>query len=81
MPQGCRGIHCDFGTHWLQMVRSFWNVAHSLSYDQQKLLLQFVTGSDRVPIKGLGALNPPFVISKMGGDVDTHLPSAHTCCE
>lgn len=39
-----------------QMVRWFWEVAHSLSDAQKKKLLAFVTGSDRVPIKvGAGA--------------------------
>ncbi len=50
-----------------QVVRWFWEVAHALPADKQKRLLAFVTGSDRVPIKGLGALNPPFVISRRGG--------------
>jgi hypothetical protein len=50
----------------LQEVRWFWSVAHELASEQQKRLLAFVTGSDRVPIKGLGALNPPFVISRCG---------------
>lgn len=32
----------------------------------RRQLLAFVTGSDRVPINGLGALHPPFVIHKNG---------------
>lgn len=32
----------------------------------RRQLLAFVTGSDRVPINGLGALVPPFVIHKNG---------------
>jgi ubiquitin-protein ligase E3 A len=35
-------------------------------------------GSDRVPIKGLGHLTPPFVISRNGSD-NKRLPTAHTC--
>ena len=42
----------------------------------QKKFLFFCTGSDRVPIKGLGNLT--FVVSKNGSDED-RLPSAHTC--
>ena len=42
----------------------------------QKRFLFFCTGSDRVPIKGLGNLN--FVISRNGTD-ESRLPSAHTC--
>ena len=48
------------------MVCWFWEVAHSLDEARKKRLLFFVTGSDRVPIKGLGHLNPPFVISRWG---------------
>jgi ubiquitin-protein ligase E3 A len=61
-----------------QVVRWFWEVCHALDESRKKRLLAFVTGSDRVPIKGLGHLNPPFIISKMGGDPD-RLPTAHTC--
>jgi ubiquitin-protein ligase E3 A len=53
-------------------------VTHALPESRKKQLLFFVTGSDRVPIKGLAHLNPPFVISRMGGDGD-RLPTAHTC--
>jgi hypothetical protein len=49
---------------FLQVIRWFWEVVHSLSHDQKRRLLAFVTGSDRVPIKGLAHLNPPFVISR-----------------
>ncbi|GAX73417.1 hypothetical protein CEUSTIGMA_g869.t1 [Chlamydomonas eustigma] len=61
-----------------EVVTWFWEVAHSLDEGRKKRLLFFVTGSDRVPIKGLAHLNPPFVISRMGGDED-RLPTAHTC--
>jgi ubiquitin-protein ligase E3 A len=57
---------------------SFTQVVHSLDDAQQKRLLFFITGSDRVPIKGLGHLSPPFVISRNGND-NTRLPTAHTC--
>ncbi len=53
-------------------------MTHALPESRKKQLLFFVTGSDRVPIKGLAHLNPPFVISRMGGDGD-RLPTAHTC--
>lgn len=53
-------------------------MVHSLDDAQQKRLLFFITGSDRVPIKGLGHLSPPFVISRNGSD-STRLPTAHTC--
>ncbi len=50
-----------------QPIVWFWQVVHGLDPHDQKRLLFFVTGSDRVPIKGLAALNPPFVISRAGG--------------
>ncbi|PNH10977.1 Ubiquitin-protein ligase E3A, partial [Tetrabaena socialis] len=68
----------DGYTRESEPVRWFWEVAHALSAFSQKRLLFFVTGSDRVPIKGLGHLNPPFVISRAGAHSD-RLPSAHTC--
>ena len=51
-----------------QVVCWFWEVVHSLDEGRKKRLLAFVTGSDRVPIKGLAHLNPPFVISRWGGE-------------
>jgi hypothetical protein len=54
----------------------FWEVLHSLELELQCKFLQFTTGSDRVPIKGLGNLR--LVISRHGSD-ELRLPSAHTC--
>jgi len=53
-----------------------WQVVHGFTVEMQKKFLFFCTGSDRVPIKGLGNLT--FVVSKNGSDED-RLPSAHTC--
>lgn len=61
-----------------QAVEWFWSVVHGLQPEQQKQLLFFVTGSDRVPIKGLASLTPPFTISRAGPHSD-RLPTAHTC--
>lgn len=61
-----------------QAVQWFWQVVHGLQPEQQKQLLSFVTGSDRVPIKGLASLTPPFTISRAGPHSD-RLPTAHTC--
>ncbi|CAG8527024.1 7036_t:CDS:10 [Ambispora gerdemannii] len=58
------------------VIRFFWEVVHSFTEAQKKKLLFFTTGSDRVPIGGLGKLN--FVIAKNGGDSD-RLPTSHTC--
>jgi hypothetical protein len=53
-------------------------IAHSFDEAQRKRLLFFITGSDRVPIKGLAHLAPPFTISRNGGH-SARLPTAHTC--
>jgi len=53
-----------------------WQTIHELPLELKKKFLFFSTGSDRVPIKGLGNLN--FVISRNGTD-EARLPSAHTC--
>jgi len=58
------------------VIGYFWEVVHAFSDDQKKKFLKFATGSDRVPIKGLGNLQ--FVITKAGPDSE-RLPSAHTC--
>ena len=53
-----------------------WNILHSLSIEEKKAFLVFVTGTDRVPLEGLKALK--FVVQKHGSNTD-HLPTAHTC--
>jgi hypothetical protein len=55
------------------LARSFWRVAHALEEGQKKFLLAFVTGSDRVPIGGLGTL--PFKLQR-NGDGDERLPTS-----
>jgi len=57
-------------------ILMFWKFIHEQPMEVKKRFLFFSTGSDRVPIKGLGNLN--FVISKNGSD-EERLASAHTC--
>eukprot|EP00485_Elphidium_margaritaceum_P004535 CAMPEP_0202707012 /NCGR_PEP_ID=MMETSP1385-20130828/19358_1 /ASSEMBLY_ACC=CAM_ASM_000861 /TAXON_ID=933848 /ORGANISM="Elphidium margaritaceum" /LENGTH=942 /DNA_ID=CAMNT_0049365619 /DNA_START=45 /DNA_END=2873 /DNA_ORIENTATION=+ len=59
-----------------KVVRDFWSVAHELSDSDKRQLLTFCTGSDRVPINGLGELT--LTISKNGND-NSKLPTSHTC--
>ncbi|XP_020293202.1 ubiquitin-protein ligase E3A isoform X1 [Pseudomyrmex gracilis] len=59
-----------------EAIRNFWRVAHSLPPESQRRLLQFTTGSDRVPVGGLSRLK--MVIARHGPDSD-RLPIAHTC--
>ncbi|KAG0311569.1 hypothetical protein BGZ99_010072 [Dissophora globulifera] len=62
-------------THTL--IREFWEIVHDdLTAAQHKQLLVFVTGSDRVPIRGLKDLL--FVIQRNGPDSE-RLPTALTC--
>ncbi|KAJ3279630.1 hypothetical protein HK104_001276 [Borealophlyctis nickersoniae] len=57
-------------------IRWFWEIVHGMELEQKKKLLEFVTASDRVPAKGLGAL--VFVVQRNGPDSD-RLPTALTC--
>jgi len=58
------------------VIRNFWEIVHALSTDQVRQLLNFTTGSDRVPVGGLAKLK--LIIAKNGDDSD-RLPTAHTC--
>jgi len=59
------------------LIREFWEIVHDdLTPEQHKQLLVFVTGSDRVPIRGLKDL--VFVIQRNGPDSE-RLPTALTC--
>ncbi|KAD4386159.1 hypothetical protein E3N88_26328 [Mikania micrantha] len=63
--------------HW------FWEVAQGLSKEDKARLLQFVTGTSKVPLEGFSALqglsgSQKFQIHKAYGGAD-RLPSAHTC--
>ncbi|KAF9204525.1 putative E3 ubiquitin-protein ligase HTD2 [Haplosporangium sp. Z 27] len=59
-----------------RIIRWFWETVHAYDEKDKKRLLFFATGSDRVPIGGLGHLS--FTISKNGPD-SMRLPTSHTC--
>ncbi|KAG9325799.1 hypothetical protein KVV02_005723, partial [Mortierella alpina] len=59
-----------------RIIRWFWEIVHAYEEKDKKRLLFFATGSDRVPIGGLGHLS--FTISKNGPD-SMRLPTSHTC--
>ena len=59
-----------------RVCRMLWRILHSLTDQQKKRFLFFVTGSDRAPINGLGSMR--FVVSRNGPDSD-RLMTAHTC--
>lgn len=58
------------------VIHKFWNILDGMTAEEQRAVLFFVTGSDRVPIDGASKLQ--FVIQRNGPD--THrLPTASTC--
>lgn len=57
-------------------IKDFWEFIHGLDYEDKKCFLQFITGTDRAPFRGLQALE--FRIIRNGSE-DQRLPSCHTC--
>ncbi|ESO89420.1 hypothetical protein LOTGIDRAFT_218813 [Lottia gigantea] len=57
-------------------IRNFWEVVHEFPESEKRKLLQFTTGTDRVPVGGLSKLK--LTIAKNGPDSD-RLPTSHTC--
>ncbi|KAH8923855.1 HECT-domain-containing protein [Atractiella rhizophila] len=64
------------------VIGYFWRAVRSFSSEEKAKLLQFVTGSSRVPLEGFGALQGVQGTTKFT-IVNAHtkdvLPSAHTC--
>ncbi|KAJ8541277.1 hypothetical protein K7X08_002093 [Anisodus acutangulus] len=65
------------------VIQWFWEVIQAFSKEDKARLLQFVTGTSKVPLEGFSALqgisgSQKFQIHKAYGSPD-HLPSAHTC--
>ncbi|XP_024977054.1 E3 ubiquitin-protein ligase UPL2-like isoform X1 [Cynara cardunculus var. scolymus] len=65
------------------VIQWFWEVAQGFSKEDKARLLQFVTGTSKVPLEGFSALqgisgSQKFQIHKAYGSAD-RLPSAHTC--
>lgn len=54
----------------------FWEHLESLELENQRKLLMFVTGSDRIPATGISTMQ--FTITRLGGDSD-RFPVSHTC--
>lgn len=61
---------------YLFFFSDFWEVLNSLNDELQKKFLLFATGSDRVPVGGMGEMT--FKITKVNHKPD-NLPEAHTC--
>lgn len=66
-----------------QPIQYFYDILNNYNRDEQRLFLQFVTGSPRLPTGGFKALTPPLTIvrKKMDGNQnpDDYLPSVMTC--
>ncbi|GAA96285.1 uncharacterized protein L969DRAFT_606130 [Mixia osmundae IAM 14324] len=63
-------------------VTWFWRAVRSLDQEERAKLLQFVTGSSRVPLEGFGALQGVSGVTKftiVAAHTHDSLPSAHTC--
>jgi len=61
--------HCQMSDCGCASVRYFWEIVHNeFTENKKKLLLQFATGSDRVPIGGLSKLK--LIIARNGPDSD-----------
>lgn len=68
--------------HDSQAVKHLFSILSSYSRDEQRLFLQFVTGSPRLPVGGLKSLNPPLTIVRKTDSreyADDFLPSVMTC--
>ncbi|XP_056095372.1 E3 ubiquitin-protein ligase TRIP12 isoform X5 [Rhinichthys klamathensis goyatoka] len=70
-------------THDSRAVRFLFEVLSSFDAEQQRLFLQFVTGSPRLPVGGFRSLNPPLTIVRKTFEStenpDDFLPSVMTC--
>jgi len=58
------------------LMLDFWEIVHKFTFKQKQALLMFVTGSYRVPLKGLGSTS--FYIQRNGPD-SNNLPTSMTC--
>ncbi|XP_058455043.1 E3 ubiquitin-protein ligase TRIP12 [Malaya genurostris] len=66
-----------------QAIQYFYDILSTYNREEQRLFLQFVTGSPRLPTGGFKALTPALTIvrKKMDGNQnpDDYLPSVMTC--
>eukprot|EP00501_MAST-03F_sp_TOSAG23-6_P001473 GSMAST32.ASY1.ANO1.1531.1 assembled CDS len=68
-----------------EVVRWFWSIVEDLSHEQRARMLQFTTGSSRVPVTGFVALKSHngksccFTIAPLKDSQMNPYPVAHTC--
>ena len=58
------------------MIVWLWELVHAMDSEHQRAFLHYVTGSGRVPIKGLGTLK---MVIQQNGEHSDRLPTALTC--
>lgn len=81
LPEQCTLILLDdylaiMPTILFSRYRDFWEILQALSPELKKKFLLFTTGSDRVPVGGMGEMT--FKITRITNKPD-NLPEAHTC--
>ena len=76
--------HTNFGRVSERTKKDFWRVVDGFDQEQRARLLQFVTGTARLPaggfknLQGVDGSNRPFEVRGIGGG-DNAWPRAHTC--
>ena len=55
-----------------RVIREFWQVVRGFSKEQVRKLLEFVTASDRIPVKGVSSIL--FVIQRNGNNDEVRFP-------
>jgi hypothetical protein len=70
---------CDHGyTHDSKAVQNLFEIMCAFDADEQRLFLQFITGSPRLPIGGLRSLVPPLTIVRKTADSSSAALTAST---
>ena len=59
-----------------RVIKDFWHVVRQFPHEKLRLLLEFVTASDRIPVNGVKSIL--FVIQQNGTE-DERLPTSLTC--
>lgn len=81
LQESCRTDH-GF-TQDSKAIQYFYDILSSYNREEQRLFLQFVTGSPRLPTGGFKALTPALTIVRKTLDSnqnpDDYLPSVMTC--
>lgn len=81
LVESCRPDHGY--THDSRAVKILFEILSGYTQEEQRLFLQFVTGSPRLPVGGLRSLNPPLTIVRKSFEpplcADNYLPSVMTC--